>query len=48
MRKYLVFLGLLALGGASFLLSLLYFSNPQYRKEKIDSYKQKMERRMQR
>ncbi len=45
MKKKLLFLILLGVAGFSFLLSALYFTNPQYRKEKIDQYKQKIEKR---
>ncbi len=43
---YLLILILLAL--LSFTLSLLYFSNPKHRKEKIDEYKEKIEKRLHR
>ncbi len=45
MKKKLLFLLLLGVAGVSFFLSALYFTNPQYRKEKIDQYKQKIERK---
>ncbi|MEJ7620318.1 MAG: hypothetical protein WKI46_05825, partial [Aquificaceae bacterium] len=45
MKKKLLFLIFLGVAIFSFLLSALYFTDPQYRKEKIDQYKQKIEKR---
>ncbi|MCS6997959.1 MAG: hypothetical protein NZL86_01010 [Aquificaceae bacterium] len=46
MRKNLILIGLLALSLASLLLSLLYFSNQEYRREKIEEYRKKVEKRL--
>ncbi|WPM32176.1 hypothetical protein IAE16_00490 [Hydrogenobacter sp. T-2] len=45
MKKTVALLALFLLAVASFLISALYFTNPQYRKEKIDQYKHKIEKR---
>jgi len=47
MRRLLIFTSLLVVAVLSFVLSILYFSDPIHRKEKIDSYKQKIMRRAQ-
>ncbi|MFN7065282.1 MAG: hypothetical protein ACK4OF_03950 [Aquificaceae bacterium] len=48
MKRILALSALVGLALASFLLSLLYFSNPQYRKEKIEGYKQTIDKRLHR
>ncbi|MEW6656754.1 MAG: hypothetical protein AB1353_07790 [Aquificota bacterium] len=48
MKKYIALIILLTLIVLSFALSVLYFSNPNYRKEKIDSYKHEIDKRLHR
>ncbi|MEJ5338499.1 MAG: hypothetical protein WHS43_02465 [Aquificaceae bacterium] len=45
MRKKLALIILLLLVALSFFLSVLYFANPEHRREKIQEYKNKIEKR---
>lgn len=45
MKKTIVLIMLLFLVSLSFFLSIFYFADPQHRKEKIEEYKHKVEKR---